>query len=166
MENTRVKRAFTLLAIVVVLCVTGCRDKTNQIPPDSFRATVRDLVEGRDFLVKHVTIEAPGKKTVTVTEKGGEQMAVIEPGQNTDLMLAEVVFVAALTKTSESGTMMKWLIQIKGQGVTVGGPSSFSVEAESLADVLQLELDQEIHPLGQDIVIGKFQGESIVLSVK
>ena len=162
----KMKSAFTLLAIVVALCITGCRDQTNQIPPDSFRATVRDLVEGNNLLVKHVIIEAPGEKTVKVTEKGGQSEATIEPAQNTNVMLAEVTFVAALVKTSESETMIKWLIQIKGQGVTAGRPSSFSVEAESLADVLQLKFDQEINPLGQDIVIGKFQGESIVLSVK
>jgi len=81
-------------------------------------------------------------------------------------MAAEIVFVAALVKTSESANMIKWLIQIKGQGVTVGGPSTFPVEADSLADVLQLKFDQGFHPLGQDIAIGKFQGEPIILSVK
>jgi len=165
-ENRKMKKAFALLSIVVVLCVTGCRDQSNQIPPDSFRATVKDLVEGSDLFVKHVIIEAPGKKTVKVTKKGGHSEATIEPAQNTDLMLAEVTFVAALVKTSGSATMIKWLIQIKGQGVTVGGPSSFPVEADSLSGVLQLKFDQEFYPLGQDIVIGKFQGESIVLSVE
>ncbi len=159
-------RAFAVLAIAVIPCVTGCGDQANQIPPNSFRATVKNLVEGSDLLVKHVIIEATGTRTVKVTEKGGLSEATIEPAQDTDLMRAEVTFVAALVKTSESGNMIKWLIQVKGQGVTVGGPSSFHVEAESLSDVMQLELDQEFHPLGQDIVIGKFQGESIVLSVK
>ena len=159
-------RAFVLLAVAVILCFTGCRDQANQIPPDSFRATVKNLVESGDLLVKHVIIEAPGEKTIKVTKKGGHSEATIEPAQNTDLMLGEITFVAALVKTSESGNMIKWLIQIKGQGVTVGGPSSFPVEAESLTGVLQLKFDQEFYPLGQDIVIGKFQGESIVLSVE
>ena len=158
-------RVFGIVAIVI-FCVTGCKDQTNHIPPDSFRATVKSLVERSDLVVKHVTVEASGKKEVTVSEKGGHDKATIQPGQNTDLMLAEVIFVATLIKTSESGTMIKWLIQIKGQGVTVGGPSSVSVEAESLADVLQLKFDQEFYPLGQDVVIGKFQGETIILSVK
>ena len=65
------KRAFALSAIVVILCVLGCTDQTNQIPPDSFRATVKNLVEGSDLLVKHVIIEALGKRMVTITEKGG-----------------------------------------------------------------------------------------------
>ncbi len=160
------KRACALLAIVVIICATGCTDQTNQLPPDSFRATVKYLVEGSGLLVKHVIIEAPCKKTVKVTQGRKHSEATIEPAQNTDLMLAEVTFVAALVKTSESGNMIKWLIQIKGQGVTAGGPSSFPVEAESLADILQLKFDQEFHPLGQDVVIGKFQGESIILSVK
>jgi hypothetical protein len=165
-EDMKMNRALAVLAIAVIPCVTGCRDQANQIPPNSFRATVKNLVEGSDLLVKHVIIEAPGKRVVKVTEKGRRSAATIEPAQDTDLMLAEVTFVAALVKNSESGNMIKWLIQIKGQGVTVGGPSSFPVEAESLADFIQLEFAQEFHPLGQDIVIGKFQGESIVLSVK
>ena len=38
-------RVFGIVAIVI-FCVTGCKDQTNHIPPDSFRATVKDLVEG------------------------------------------------------------------------------------------------------------------------
>jgi len=113
-----------------------------------------------------VIIEAPGKRTVKVTKKGGLSEATIEPVPNTDLMVADIVFVAAIIKTSESASVIKWLIQTKGQGVTIGGPSTFLVEVESLADVLQLKFDQGFHPLGQNIEIGKFQEEPIVLSVE
>ena len=88
-------RAFAVLAIAVIPCVTGCGDQANQIPPNSFRATVKNLVEGSDLLVKHVIIEATGTRTVKVTEKGGLSEATIEPAQDTDLMRAEVTFVAA-----------------------------------------------------------------------
>ncbi len=164
------RRAFALLATAVILCVTGCRDQANQIPPDSsqippgsFRVTVKDLVESDDLLVKHVIIEAPGERTVRIAGKG---RVIIQPAQNADLMLGEITFVAALVKTSESGNRIKWLIQIKDQGSSMRSASTSSVEAESLADILQLKFDQESYPLGQDIVIGKFQGESIVLSVE
>ena len=159
-------RTLTVLATLVIVGVTGCRDRGSQIPSDSFRATVKDLVESDDLLVKHVIVEAPGKRQVSVAEKGGLAEATIVPAQDTDLMLAEITFVAALVANPESGNTVKWLIQIKGKGVTVGGPSSFPVEHESLAGVLQLPFDEEIYPLGQDVVIGKFQGEPIVLTVK
>ena len=86
------KVIFALLAMAVVLCATSCRGQTNQIPPGPFRATVKDLVDGSDFLVKHVIIEASGERRVKVTEKGGLAEATIAPAQNSDLMLAEVTF--------------------------------------------------------------------------
>ena len=156
------KKAIVLLTVTAIICCTSCKDQADQIPPDSFRATVQNLVKSNDMLVKHVVLQATGERTVKVNGK----KATIEPTLNTDFMTAEIVFVATLVKSSESANMIKWLIQIKGQGGGVGGSSTFPIEAESLDDVLELKFDQGLYPLGQDITIGKFREEPIILSVK
>ena len=156
------KKAIVLLTVTAIICGIGCKDQADQIPPDSLRATVQNLVESNDMLVKYVIIQATGERTIKVNGK----KATIEPASNTDFMVAEIVFVATLVKSSESANIVKWLIQVKGQGVGVGGSTAFSVEAESLDDVLELKFDQGLYPLGQDITIGKFREEPIILSVK
>jgi hypothetical protein len=165
------KRAFGLSVIVVILCVTGCRDQTNPIPPtpNSFRVTVNTIYESSDLLVKQAIIEAPGQKKVSITQKTGTfgvREVWIDPVQDTNPALAEVTFVAALVKTSKSANMIKLLIRIKGKIQSAGDPLTYPVKAENLSDILQLQFDQNTYPLGQDIVIGKFLGEPIVLSVK
>ena len=155
-----------ILLAVIVFCCTGCGNQGNPIPPNSFRAKVNHLVEGDDLLVTNLIIEAAGERTVTITTKTGKSVATIEPVQNAQLMHAEVTLVATLVKTSDSKSSLKWLIQIKGRGITVGGPATFPIETDTLAGVFEMKIDQEFHPFGQDIEIGKFQENPIVLSVK
>ena len=164
-SGRNVNRLFYLLA-VIVFCCTGCGNQGNQIPPNSFRAKVNHLVEGDDLLVTNLIIEAAGKRTITITTSTGKAVATIEPVQNAKLMHAEVTLVATLVKTSDSNSSLKWLIQIKGQGITVGGPATFPIETDTLAGVFEVKVDQEFHPLGKEIEIGKLQDKPIVLSVK
>ena len=167
------KKAIVVLSAIIVALsagivfyVAGCRDQADEIPPDSFRLRTNTLVDSSDMLVRKVRIEAHGTRIVKVTEEGDSSTATIGPVRNADFMVAEIVFVAALLKTPESTNMIKWLIQIQGQGVTVGGPSTHQVEVDSLADVLDLQVDQGLHLLAEDIAIGTFRGRPIVLSVE
>jgi len=167
------KKMLILLSAVIVFFVAGCKEKeqVQQIPPGSFCVSIDDLYEGTDLLVKHVVIEAHGEKYVKISKKTGHGLIQVTPALDTELMVAEVVFVADLVKTSAPTNMLKLLIKITERrgistGNSVGGPNSFPVEAENLADILELTLSDGLHPLGQDIVIGKLQGEPIVLSVK
>ena len=174
------KKTLILLSAVIVFFVAGCKffvagckekEQVQEIPPGSFRVSIEDLYEGTDLLVKHFTIEAHGEKTVKISKKTGHGLINATPALDTELMVAEVVFVADLVKTSAPTNMLKLLIQITERrgistGNSVGAPNSFPAEAENLADILELTLSDGLYPLGQDIVIGKFQGEPIVLSVK
>lgn len=159
------KRAFG--AIFVIFCAMGCENPADQIPPESFRVSAEDIVASSHLLVKKVIIEASGKRTVRIDDKGGNTGPVtVEAERNTDLVLAEVTFVAFLTPASESASSFWWMTQIEGSGSTASrGPSPFAVEAESLTDVLELKLEDGLHVLGQDILIGNFQEEAIVLAV-
>jgi hypothetical protein len=123
-------------------------------------------VESGHILIKHVIIEAPAKRTVQITKgRKGHVTVTVDPAANEELMRAEVTFMASLSKTAASGGMLTWLVQIEGGGTVGGGPLSISVDVADLADVVHLEFDQETYPLAQEIVIGSFQGEPIILSV-
>jgi len=162
------KSILALLAIVVILCATGCSDKADRIPPGTFRATVKNIVENnRQVIVKHVTIEAPGKRIIKIaTGTIRLSEATCEPAQDNNLMLAEITFVATFLNTSKAVDKVHWLIQVKGKNVSVGGLSAFGTKTDNLEKVIQLRFNQEFLPLGQDIVVGTVNGETILLSVK
>ncbi len=167
-RDRRMKSAFVLLAIVVISCATGCGDRADQIPPESSRVTVEEIVETRQLLVQQVLIEAAGKRRVRIDDMGGNIGPVtVEPEQDTGRILAEITFVAFLEEASESAGVFWWMTQIEGPGSTAArGPSAFPVEADGLTDVLRLGLEQGLYVLGQDVRIGRFREEPIVLSVK
>jgi hypothetical protein len=149
------------------ICLScGCRESVEQIPEGSFRLTCQTLVDSKDLIVKHVIIEACGQRHVEVTQDGDHSsVSPLEP-RDTDAVRVEITFVATLTTRSDAPNRIKWLIQLKSRNATAGGPSTFPVETESLDDILQLDLQDGLHPLGHDLVVGKFQGEPIVLLVK
>jgi hypothetical protein len=170
-------RVVTVLGIVIIFCVAGCKDKTSPIPAQSFRVTTNNLIEGSDFLIKQVLIESHNDSTVNIREKGGgfDLTGTVKPmkNANTDLVFAELTFVAAIVKTPESGNIVKWLIKVNGQGIRAIGSSPYipieaqgQVEAASLNDVLQVKLDQEYYKRGYDIEIGNLQGKPLILSVR
>ncbi len=133
-------KVVTLLGIVVVFCVVGCRDKTNQIPPRSFRVTVKNLVEGSDFLVKQVIIESHKDSTICIKNKGGkfELTGTVKPVEKayTDLVVAEITFVAVTVKTAEAGNIIKWMIKVNGERLRANGPSArVPIEAQGLIEI-------------------------------
>jgi hypothetical protein len=170
-------RVLSVLAIVVIFCVLGCRDKTNQIPPRSFRVTVKNLVEGSDFLVKQVIIESHKDSTICIRNKGGdfELTGTVKPVEKayTDLVVAEITFVAVTVKTAEAGNIIKWMIKVNGERLRANGPSArVPIEAQglieipSMNDVLYMAFDQKYCKRGYDIEIGTLLGQPLVLSVR
>ncbi|MCG8460698.1 MAG: hypothetical protein MI919_30820, partial [Holophagales bacterium] len=144
------KRVFVLLAVIGAHLSSGCGEHNDQMAPDSYRVTVKEIVETSHLLVKQVVIEAAGTRTVRIEDKGGNtDLAATEPERTTGLSRAEVTFVAFLEPASESASTFWWKTQIKGQGTTAfRGPSAYPAEAESLTDVLELELEPGLHLLG------------------
>ena len=158
-------RLFLLMCFSVCLGL-GCRESVEPIPDGSFRLTSKTLVDTKDLTVKHVILEASGERTVEVTEGGDHSSVSPLKSRDTDTVRVEITFVATLITRSDSPNMVKWLIQLKSRNATAGGPSTYPVETESLEDILQLDLQDGLHPLGHDLVVGKFQGAPIVLLVK
>jgi len=167
-ENARQYLIASVLVAGLATLPMGCREKLEPIPAGSFRAVVEDVVADDLVLVKRMTITAAGVRTVSISEKGGLEEATGNPDPNTGLMTAQVVFVADLIKIQPaSGNIFRWMVRIRTGGVTAGGPG-FSVagSAESLRDVLSLNLTSGIYPLSQDISLGLVQGRVLSLKVR
>ena len=161
------KTILFLSSCLSICMVYGCQESKDQIPDGYFRLAIDTLVDTKDLIVKHVIVEAPGKRSVKVTQEGGHSsVSDVEPIQDIDTMRVDITFVATLIPISGSPNIFKWLIQLKSRSSTAGGPSTFEVEAESLDDILQLDLREGLHPLGQDLIVGKFRGEPIILLVE
>jgi hypothetical protein len=161
------KRISLALLLASTVVFVGCKKTSEQVPQNSFVITVEDMVSREELVVKHLKIRANGKKTVRITEGGNLDEATIGPRPNASLMEADIVLVADLIKDfKQSGHMVKWLVQIKGFGVTVGGPSFLAAHGETLEKILTLDIEEGTFPLGRDIELGRFQDRPLVLSVK
>jgi hypothetical protein len=166
-ENIMKKTTLCLFTVCLICLVCGCRQSKDPIPDGSFRLTTVTVVDTEDIVVKQAIIEAAGKRSVKVTEDGGlTSVSNVEPLRDKETMNVKIAFVASLIKRSDSPNTIKWLIQLKSTGTTAGGPSTFQVEADSLDNILQLDLSDGVFPLGHDHVVGKFQGKPIVLLVE
>jgi hypothetical protein len=162
----------TKTILFLFMCLTncfvwGCQESNEQIPDGSFRLTIDNKVDTKDLIVKHVIVEALGKRSVKVTKHGGDSsVSNVEPFRDMETMRVEITFVATLIPRTGSPNMFKWLIQLKSKNSTAGGPSAFEVEAESLGNILQVDIQEGLYPIGQDLVVGKFQEKPIVLLVE
>jgi len=165
-EQIMMRTTVLLLAFLPITLVSSCREAPEPIPAGSFRLTAKTLVDTKGLVVKHATIEAAGERTIKVREDGSESSVSPLVQNDADMVRVEITFVATLVTSSDGPNMIKWLIQLKSRDATAGGPSTFPVEAETLDDILQLDLPDGTHPLNQDLVVGRFQGKPVVLSVK
>jgi hypothetical protein len=161
------KRMSLALLLAGAILFAGCKKTGEQAPQNSFIMTLEDLVSSEQLVVKHLKIRANGKRTIKITEDRDSDEATIGPRPNASLMEADIVLVADLIKDfKQSGHMVKWLVQIKGFGVTVGGPSFFAAQGETLEQILTLDIREGTFPLGQDIEFGRLQDRPLVLSVR
>jgi hypothetical protein len=167
-------KVLTLAAMLATLA--GCKGSAtgkpkgsgNDIPPNSCRVTVEDLVDQGNLFVKHITLTAHGERWVRVTEEASVHEAKIEPDHKTALMSADVVLVANLFSSTESSkSQLTWLVQIKGRGVTVGGPLRIEVPfGKKLSEVVSVDIAPGDHPVGQDIPLGTVLDRTLILKVE
>jgi hypothetical protein len=172
------KNSIITLLGIIALGVSACQTESNPIPDGSFRVTIVKIAEHDDLSATSLRLEFMGKQTISVSRKGGGASSsgsiTVDPpmhGDSRGIGVVDVPIVATLTKVPGSTNMLKWLIGLserKGNslGTRSGSPWSLPVEAEKIADTLEISISEGFHPLGQDITIGTFQGQPIVLSMK
>ncbi len=176
-EGNHMRQLIIFLLSIIVLCITGCKKDSSQILHGSFHVSIVNISEHDDLVITNIRLEIRGKQTVSISRKGGGQSSLgsisVEPTTSgvSGVSVVDVAVAAALVKIPGKTNFIKWLVQLsERRGNTVGNqfgsPLTLPVEAENIKDVLELSISEGFHPLSQDIEIGQFQGEPIVLAVK
>jgi hypothetical protein len=156
----------TLICVAVCLSL-GCAKSGDNASPTSFRVTAHRLIDTKDLLVHHVTIEAPGERFVRVNAEGKLVcQSTLKPVGDASTFRLELTFVATLVKRPDSPNIMNWYMQTKWSGNTIRCPEMIETEAETLSELVQLNMFEGSHSFGQDFVLGEFKNEPIVVLVK
>jgi len=158
----------SVLATGLAFVPGGCDKKPEPIAADSFRAVVDDVVDDELVLVKCITITAPGRRCIGISEKGGLDQLWGDPDPKTGLMTARVVIVADLIQApAASENALRWMVRMKSGGGTVGGPGLRPAgTAGSLRDILSLRMDSGVYPLSRDLTLGYIQDRELILRVR
>lgn len=153
---------------ILIGAASGCDRKPAPIPANSFRAVVEDIVVDDLVLVKRITITAPGRRSVGVTEKGGVERVWGDPDPQTGLTTVQVVIVADLIRSQPaSENLLHWLVRMSSGGSTVGGRQVRPAgSAGSLRDLLSFRLDPGDHRLSRDLTLGYLQDRELILRVE
>ena len=156
------------LLLCLGICLSlGCRESEEQVLDTSYHVTATKLIDQTDLFVQHVIVEAIGKRTIQVNAEGQLfHRGIVRPDPNTNKLRYELLFVATLIKSSDSTNTIKWFIQGKGPIATSYHPATFEVEARKLSEVLRMDVSNASHPYDQELVLGKFLKDQIVLRVE
>ncbi|MHC4144782.1 MAG: hypothetical protein ACYSUD_08385 [Planctomycetota bacterium] len=153
----------------VGLCLSfGCDKSEDNVPATSFNVKTHKLIETEEFVAFHVTVEAPEDRYVRVSVMGKVlcEGGFINARSVTHPLQFELTLVATLIKRSDSPNMIKWYIQAEGAGQKIGHPEINETSVQTLSEALSLNRIEGPHSLGQDIILGEFQKEHIVISVE
>jgi len=165
-------RLRTLLVMVVILCLSGCRDSNTSIPQNAYRLEAEDLVDQKGVMfVKRLAITAHGTRTIGIgVGQGNRDQARANPDRRSgnDLITVDIIILADLIDDSMSQSkLLRWLVQVKCGSTTMCGPSLLPAPASmSLEDIVTLNVQPGEHSVGQPLVLGRLQGKEILLTVK
>jgi hypothetical protein len=156
----------TLICIAICLSL-GCQKSDDSVSATSFHAKADALITAEDYAVLHAVIEAPGERYVQVNVNGDLLFkSTLKPRGNTNTLQVELSFAATFFKGEGTPNSIKWYIQAKGGGQTIGHPETIETEATSLSEVANLKTFEGSGILGEDLVLGEFNNEPIVVLVK
>jgi len=164
----------TLVFFAICLSL-GCERSEDSNPAaenilaTTFRVSAKKLVDTEELAVFRVNIEATGERNVQVSAQGRvfcEGLCGPEPKTNT--LQYEVILVAALIKRSGSSNLVKWFMQTEGGGSKISrpNPETIETEVEAISEILKLKTLQGTASFGNDLVLGEFKNEPIVVSLK
>ena len=162
-----ITKSLRLLACLGICFYLGCRESEEQVLDSSYHITANKLIDQKDLFVQHVIVEAIGERTIQVNAEGQLfRRGIVRPNANTNNLRYELLFVATLINSSDSTNTVKWFMQGKGPNATTYHPATFEVEAHKLSEVLRMDVSDASHPYDQELVLGKFLKDQIVLLVE
>lgn len=142
--------------------------RPHSAPAGSFRGVVEEVVDNDLVLVRRITITAPGRKSVGISENGSVDQIWGDTDPKTGLMTTQAVIAADLIKSSTpSEDTLRWMVRMESGGSTVGGPGLRPAGlAASLQDIVSFRLDSGIYPLSRDLTLGYLQDRELILRVE
>ncbi len=166
--NACVRLVLSVWLASAVVTVAGCRKRTEPIPAGLFRVAVEEVADDPLVLVKRITITAPGRRGVGISQGGSFDWNWADPDRETGLMTVQMVIVAQLIKLpSASENVLRGVVRMKSSGgamwVSLERPAG---AAASLGDLLSLRLDSGLHPLSRDLTLGYLPDRELILRVE
>jgi hypothetical protein len=165
-ERYRMRILSTLICVGICLSF-GCQKSDDNVSAASFHVKADELISTDDHAVLHVVIEASGERYVEVNANGELfWKSTFKPQGDTNTLQVELTFVATFIKRPDTPNLIKWAMQTKAGGNTIEHPGTIETEAKTLSEVIQLKSLEGSVIFGQDLVLGKFNDEPIVILVK
>lgn len=138
--------------------------------PETWRATVDDVITDEDFVIKLVTLETSGPAQITVTDGQGSlsQMATGPRSPVSPRNVSRLAIIAALSEGPDPKRHTLWqCLRISQAGGYVGGPGRFSVSKDCpLEDLFSMHLEPGLYQRGKSVEVCRFDDRTWTLTVK
>lgn len=157
-------------ALRSVIAAHGLAGGETDVTPETWRATVDDVITDKDFVIKLVTLQTIGPAQITVTDGQGSlsQMATGPRSPASPRNVSRLVIIAALSESPDlKRNTLRQCLRISQSGGYVGGPGRFSVSKDRpFEDLFSMHLEPGLYQRGQSVEVCRFDDRTWTLTVK
>ena len=155
-----------LIGICLLGAIAGCSGGRAQPKGGRYRIDCEKIAGGKDLVIVRLKLTFAGSRSVRLFDEHDSETARIAPAAQDSLAECEVLLVADLVGLGDK-RMVKWLHQIRGSGVTAGGPGIYPTEpGESLDDLLDIRIKAGECAFGSEVEVAVFRGQALRLKVE
>lgn len=153
-----------------VVAAHGLAGGETDVTPETWRATVDDVITDEDFVIKLVTLETIGPAQITVTDGQGSlsQMATGPRSPASTRNVSRLAIIAALSEGPDPKRhTLRQCLRISQSGGYVGGPGRFSVSKDRpFEDLFSMHLEPGLYQRGQSVEVCRIDDRTWTLTVK
>ena len=168
MNAMRVNLAWAALLPLFAAC-GGDGESSLSLGKDRYQVEVDPLFHDEEMTLSRLTVEARGKRILTITAGDRTQTLTVEPEPNaaSDQVTIAVTCVGSLVRPPQGDWHLTWMTLIRGGGTSAGGPLRVSVKpASQVEKIFRLDPKAGEHSLGESITLGNLRGSAVTLKVE
>ena len=168
MYAMRVNLAWAALLPLFAAC-DGNGENSLSLGRDRYQVEVDPLFHDEEMTLSRLTVEARGKRILTLTAGGRDQAVTVEPEPNaaSDQVTFEVICVGSLVRPPQGDWHLTWMTRIRGGGTSAGGPLRLSVKpASQVEKIFRLDPKAGEYSLGESVTLGDLRGSAVTLKVE
>lgn len=155
-----------LIGICLVGVLAGCSWDDRLPSKGRYRVDVEEISRDGKLVILRLTLTFAGGRQVSLFEEQDKISAKIRAPSQGAPVKCEVLIVADLIDVGDK-RMVKWHHQIRGAGVIVGGPATYSVDSgKSLDDLLDVRIKPGEYDCDSEVVIALFQGRALRINMQ